>query len=587
MKELLIKILFSAFALLLSFIFKIDIVKKILLILPIIVLLENDIREAIKRIKKKNIFNEYTFIILSSILLIISLKLTILLEALLFFSLKDYLYYKLVEPNKEKIISSIRKDSEKVSLKTPSGLMQVPLKETKVGDIIYLEKGKINQAEGILLSENNSYVTLFTKKEIKVETDDYIPSGVVLLNDALIKIKRNYQTSSYYKMGNLLEQLEDKDTEKTLRLERRINKLLYVISIGIIALIYKDVKEIIPIVASIIFLIEMESLKRIETMILFKYIYRVLKEDIFISKESLLEDILKIKNIVFSKEGVVTNKLELAKIVPVYQTKEEILEKAVYAEEGSTHPYAKALRNYKKIDIEEDKIYFKEEIKGKGVRAIIDGEEIYVGSNILFDELNITYPKIDFQMPTCLIAINKTYAGTFVFSTSIKEDIYLTSSLLREEGIERIVLISSSEKEQIKKIGSRLSMNESYASLTLEEKGKVLDMYKKEAKTLYVDAYDLNQTLRENSDITVTLGSNKEIDQADIILPTTDINDIVKFIKIAKKRKKNQKFLRITSLIIKALLLGLILFNLCDIAVSAFIYLLIFFIEVLTFYFNI
>ena len=188
MKDLLIKILFSAFALLLSFIFKIDIVKKILLILPIIVLLENTIKEAIKKIKQKDFINEYILILISSIMLIISNELTILLEALLFFSLKDYLYYTLIYKNKNKIIKEMRKEKEIVSIKTPSGLIKIPLNETKVGDILYLEKNTLNQVEGILISEDNSYIT--KNKEIKVSSLSYIPSGVYIKNDALIKIKR-------------------------------------------------------------------------------------------------------------------------------------------------------------------------------------------------------------------------------------------------------------------------------------------------------------------------------------------------------------------------------------------------------------
>lgn len=588
MKDLLIKILFSAFALLLSFIFKIDIVKKILLILPIIVLLENTIKEAIKKIKQKDFINEYILILISSIMLIISNELTILLEALLFFSLKDYLYYTLVYKNKNKIIKEMRKEKEIVSIKTPSGLIKIPLNETKVGDILYLEKNTLNQVEGILISEDNSYIT--KNKEIKVSSLSYIPSGVYIKNDALIKIKRKYDKSSYYIISNLLEKTEEnKNIKSTLKIESKINNLLLILSLAATIILFKtDLTKIIKIESSLIFLIEIESLKRYENMLLFNYIYKLLKEDIYLTKENILENLTKIKNIVFSKEGVLTKKqVELSKIVPVYQTKEEILTKAVYAEYGQVHPYAKAISNYYKIEVNQDKIFYQEEIKGKGVRAIVDGEEIYIGSTILFDELNITYPKIDFQTPTCLIAINKTYAGTFVFQSNIKEDIYLTSSLLREEKVEKIVLMSSLEKEQVKKIGNRLSMNESYAELTLEEKAKVLNMYKNSGKTLYVDAYKMDEVLRENSDMTVLLGSDLDLNSADIILPNEDINDIVKLIKLAKKKKKNDKYMKLFFYIIKLVFFILILLQLTDIHTVSFMYLLAFLTSTLIFLFNI
>ena len=130
-------------------------------------------------------------------------------------------------------------------------------------------------------------------------------------------------------------------------------------------------------------------------------------------------------------------------------------------------------------------------------------------------------------------------------------------------------------------------MNESYAELTLEEKAKVLNMYKNSGKTLYVDAYKMDEVLRENSDMTVLLGSDLDLNSADIILPNEDINDIVKLIKLAKKKKKNDKYMKLFFYIIKLVFFILILLQLTDIHTVSFMYLLAFLTSTLIFLFNI
>jgi Cd2+/Zn2+-exporting ATPase len=582
MKEQLAKILISAFALLLSFIFKIEIVRNILLGLSIVVLLENSCVEAYKKIKQKDFLNEYVFITFASVLLILTEHFVVLLEALLFFSLKEYIYFKALKENETKQIKNIINENKIVTLKVASGLIKIPLKEVKEGDILYLEKGDINEIESIAL-EDTSYLTVGKKKKVKVIASTYIPSGVVLETPCYMKVKRNWNDTSLFHMKTLLQKTNENEEIKSVhKIEVKLNYFLFLISIlyAVLMILYlkKDILEVLFTVSSLIFLIATETIMKYENKILYTYLIKLLKEDIYLTKENLLELLTKIKIVIFSKEGVLTTgKLELSKVIPVYQTKEEILTKAVYAEYGSTHPIANALSSYYPVNINQDKIEYIEDIKGCGRRAIIDSEEIYIGNATLFDSLEITYPKIDFLGPSCMIAINKTYAGTFVFANNTKEDAYMVGPLLREEKIDKIILISSGDKEQIKKIGSYLSMSESYASLTLEEKEKVLDMYQKEGKILYIDAYHLENVLRKKADLTILLGSDRETNEADIIMPNMDANDIVTVRKLATSLTKSRKKLRIFFTVLKVVLFLLVMLKLISIDFVALIYLLLLF----------
>ena len=234
---------------------------------------------------------------------------------------------------------------------------------------------------------------------------------------------------------------------------------------------------------------------------------------------------------------------------------------------------AKAILNQYKEEISVEKIYQVEDIKGMGRKANIEGKEVYIGNNLLFDEAKITYPKVSFTSPSCMLAIDHTYVASIVFEDSIKEDSYLLASLLREEGIKKVVLLSSSLTENIKKIGNYLSMNESYASLSLEDKEEVLKMYNKEEKTMYIDAFKMEEKLKNNTDLSVlcTPFSN---DRADIILTNPNIKQLVFLKKQSISLEKQFQIVLIGYLFLKLLLLILLFTNVLTMQYSMLLLLL-------------
>ena len=158
--------------------------------------------------------------------------------------------------------------------------------------------------------------------------------------------------------------------------------------------------------------------------------------------------------------------------------------------------------------------------------------EVVLGSGTLFEELNIKYPRVEFLHPTIMIAVDGTYVGTFVLKDELKSDLEFLFPLLKEEGITKSVLLSASSKEQVKKIASHLSITESYANLTLEDKLAFLKNEKRYHQIIYIDdRYSSNDFMRA-SDITVSLSPNKN---CDIELLDGDIHHILFLKKEAKQ----------------------------------------------------
>lgn len=560
------KIIFSSFALVLSFIFKIEIVKNLLQILSCFVLLEDNIRGMINSIQKKKLFNIHMLLILMSISYFVLDQTIILLEFLIFYELNDYLLDILLDKKEKKTLSLFHKEKETVLLKTVSGYVNVFWENVKEGDILYIKDNGIVLTESILLSDKATYHSMFDKEDLFLQKGDMVPSGSVIEEDVFVKVTNTYQTSYYRQMITRLENIDENETlifSDTI--ETKYNKFLFVISlfISFVSILYfkKDITKVVFTLFGALSLLVDSGFIRLVHSTYFNDLMSILKQSICFTKKNILEEISKIKIALFSKTGVLTNgNLILSKIIPVYQTKEEVLKIAAYIEYNSNHPMAKAILNQYKDEIITEKIYQVEDIKGMGRKANIEGKEVYIGNNLLFDEANITYPKVSFSSLSCMLAIDHTYVASFVFEDYLKEDSYLLASLLREEGMKKVVLLSSSETENIKKIGSYLSMNESYASLTLEDKEEVLKMYKKEEKTMYIDAFKMEERLKNNTDISVLctpLNNNK----ADVILINSNLKQLIFLKKQANFLDKQFQVLVIGYLLMKLLLFILLFTN--------------------------
>ena len=303
-------------------------------------------------------------------------------------------------------------------------------------------------------------------------------------------------------------------------------------SIFLFLLLDQEKKTVFLFLLILLLFFKQNKLESILTYFYQTSLKKVEQKQILFHKEDLFEKIQNCDEIVLTKTGVLTSgKMEITKIIPVYQTKEEIFKYATLLEQKSQHPVAFAFHgNYK--DKEEHEISFISEMKGKGIRGVIDGMEVVLGSGTLFEELNIKYPRVEFLHPTIMIAVDGTYVGTFVLKDELKSDLEFLFPLLKEEGITKSGLLSASSKEQVKKIASHLSITESYANLTLEDKLAFLKNEKRYHQIIYIDdRYSSNDFMRA-SDITVSLSPNKN---CDIELLDGDIHHILFLKKEAKQ----------------------------------------------------
>ena len=196
---------------------------------------------------------------------------------------------------------------------------------------------------------------------------------------------------------------------------------------------------------------------------------------------SYLEALAKAETVIFDKTGTLT---EGAFTVTGVEAAErfdpaQILEAAALAESFSTHPIALSLRAaYARTlpaPLRQDAaqghlITDVEELAGYGVRAIVDGREVYAGSRRLLERKGLLGLETEEEGAAVYIAINGVYVGRITLSDLLKPDAKTAIQRLKDSGVRRTVLLTGDSETAARAAAEALVVDEYHSGLLPADK---------------------------------------------------------------------------------------------------------------------
>ena len=279
---------------------------------------------------------------------------------------------------------------------------QISPEELKINDIIIVKPGEKIPVDGIVIEgRGNIDTSALTGESIprSVEANSSVISGCINLNTTLkIKVTKIFEDSAVSKILNLVENA----SSKKAKTEKFITKFAkyYTPIVVILAALLTIIPPILLKNGSI-----MQWLKRSLTFLViscpcalvisvplgfFGGIGGASKKGILIKGSNYMETLSKVKTIVFDKTGTLTKgTFEVQEINSNSIDNEQILEIAALAEMYSNHPIATSIRHAYSKELNKERVNNIQEIAGKGIKAIIDGKETYVGNSKLMEEIGI------------------------------------------------------------------------------------------------------------------------------------------------------------------------------------------------------
>ena len=297
----------------------------------------------------------------------------------------------------------------------------------KVEDIILVKPGEKVPLDGVVI-EGESFVdtSALTGESVprKIVPNDEILSGGINTSGLLkVKVTKKFGESTVSRILEMVENAASKkaDTEKFITKFAKVYTPIVVVLAILIAVIpsifIKDALFSTWLYRALVFLVVSCPCALVVSVPLgfFAGIGGASKKGVLVKGSNYLELLKDLETVVFDKTGTLTEGVfSVAEINTNGIDKEKLIEVAAMAESFSNHPIAiSIIKEYgKEIDKEVIKEY--KEISGRGIKAVINNEEVLVGNSKLMNEFNILYNEVDSIGTVVYCAINGEFKGSIV-----------------------------------------------------------------------------------------------------------------------------------------------------------------------------
>lgn len=265
-----------------------------------------------------------------------------------------------------------------------------------------------------------------------------------------------------------------------------------------------------------------------------------------------LEQTHKIDTIILDKTGTVTKgKPELTDIL-VEGNETEFLRLVGAAEKNSEHPLAEAIvAGILERNIELPGTESFEAIPGFGVKAVVEGKELLIGTRRLMDKYGVEASHAYNIMSTLeesgktamLVAINKGYVGMVAVADTIKETSQAAVSRLKGMGIQ-VIMITGDNERTAKAIAAQVGIDHVRAEVLPEGKAEEVKKLQAQGKIVAMVGDGINDApALATADIGMAIGTGTDVamEAADVTLMRGDLSSIPDAIYMSRKTMTNIK----------------------------------------------
>lgn len=513
---------------------------------------------AIKNIAKGQVFDENFLMTVATIGAFTINQYPEAVAVMLFYEIGETIQGYAVNKSRSSISSLMDIRADYANLIINGKEERVSPETVKVEDVILVKPGEKVPLDGVVI-EGESFIdtSVLTGESVprKIVPNDEILSGGINTSGLLkVKVTKKFGESTVSRILEMVENAASKkaDTEKFITKFAKVYTPIVVVLAILIAVIpsifIKDALFSTWLYRALVFLVVSCPCALVVSVPLgfFAGIGGASKKGVLVKGSNYLELLKDLETVVFDKTGTLTEGVfSVTEINTNGIDKEKLIEVAAMAESFSNHPIAiSIIKEYgKEIDKEVIKEY--KEILGRGIKALINNEEVLVGNSKLMNEFNILYNEVDSIGTVVYCAINGEFKGSIVISDKIKENAAEALVNLKKAGVKKTVMLTGDNKKTAYKVGEKINIDEVHSELLpldkVREVEELLKRSNKNGKLAFVGDGVNDAPVLARADIGIAMGgigSDAAIEAADIVLMKDDINALVDAINISKKTNK-------------------------------------------------
>ncbi|GGA43578.1 copper-translocating P-type ATPase [Kroppenstedtia guangzhouensis] len=264
-----------------------------------------------------------------------------------------------------------------------------------------------------------------------------------------------------------------------------------------------------------------------------------------------LETTHRIDTVVLDKTGTVTQgEPELTDVHPLDMDEKEFLHWVGSAEKNSEHPLAEAIvAGIRERGIEVTSPEEFEAIPGYGIRSVIDGREVIVGTRRLMNRYGVDGSRAEENMSrleeegktAMLAAVDGRLAGIVAVADTIKETSREAIRRLHDMGLD-VVLLTGDNKLTARAIAREVGVDHVIAEVLPEQKAEEVKKLQEAGHRVAMVGDGINDApALATADIGMAIGTGTDVamEAADVTLMRGDLNGISDGIAMSRKTVRN------------------------------------------------
>ena len=480
------------------------------------------------------------------------------------------------------------------NLEKPDGSFeQVDPDEVNIGDIIIVKAGEKIPLDGVVVEGISSLNTsALTGESVPrgIKPGKEVISGCINLNGLLrVKVTKEFGESTVAKILDLVENSSSKKAKSENFITKFARYYTPVVVIG--ALLLAVIPPLILgggwndwIGRALIFLVISCPCALVISIPLsfFGGIGGASKKGILVKGGNYLEALSQTELVVFDKTGTLTKGIfQVSAVHPGEIEEKRLLELAAdhhlhhhvqldvqhephprVADVGGNQLQPK--REVHRRAVDATRVSDVEEMSGRGVKALVDGQTIWAGNGKLMDLAGAKWRECHLHGTVVHVAAGSEYLGHIVISDQVKEDAAQAVQELKALGVRKTVMLTGDKAQVAKEVARQLGVDEVHAELLPGDKVQQVESLLKEksgkGKLAFVGDGINDAPVLSRADIGIAmggLGSDAAIEAADIVLMDDHPSKIAEAIRISKKTLRLVKENIVFALAVKVLCLAL------------------------------
>ena len=435
----------------------------------------------------------------------------------------------------------------------------IPAEEILTGDVVLLKPGERVPVDGVVL-EGSSAVdqSALTGESIPVTKDEgkvVMSASVNMTGFLKIRATRVGQDTTLARIVALVEEASSSKAPIS-KLADKVSGIFVpaVMAIAVVAgaawlLAGRGVEDALNACISVLVISCPCALGLATPVAIMVSTGRCAQMGILIKSAEALELLHAADTVVLDKTGTITvGKPSVTDVVEC--APERLLPVAAALEKKSGHPLADAVVRYA-ADAEPAEVSAFTDVTGKGIRGIIDGRPCYGGSGAYMEELGVDVSAVreqaqrfaeDGKTPL-FFACETELLGVIAAADTVKETSAAAIRRMKADGCE-IIMLTGDNETTANAVRRKLDLDRVIADVLPQDKERVVRELQAEGRKVIMVGDGINDSpALARADIGIAIGSGADIavEEADVVLMKSDLNDVPTAIECSRQTMRNIK----------------------------------------------